>query len=83
MSEAYVKVTLKKSILDPQGGAVEKALRQMGHPVEAVRVGKYLEVTLTDGLSRAEQEAALEEICGKVLSNPVIEEYAFSLEERL
>ncbi|MDR1069597.1 MAG: phosphoribosylformylglycinamidine synthase subunit PurS [Gracilibacteraceae bacterium] len=82
MPEAYVKVTLKKSILDPQGSAVEKALRQMGHPVEAVRVGKYMEITLSEGLDRAAGEAALEEICRKVLSNPVIEEYAFSLEDR-
>ncbi|MDR1605065.1 MAG: phosphoribosylformylglycinamidine synthase subunit PurS [Gracilibacteraceae bacterium] len=81
MSKAFVQVTLKRSILDPQGSAVEKALRQMDYPVEAVRVGKYMEVTLRDGLDRAEREAALEEICRRVLSNPVIEEYTFSWEE--
>jgi phosphoribosylformylglycinamidine synthase len=81
MPKALVIVTLKNSILDPQGSAVEKALRQMGHPVDAVRVGKYMEVTLPAGLDRTERQAAMEEICGKVLSNPVIEEYSFSWEE--
>ncbi|MDR1960914.1 MAG: phosphoribosylformylglycinamidine synthase subunit PurS [Gracilibacteraceae bacterium] len=82
MSEAHVQVTLKKSILDPQGSAVEKALRQMGYPVDAVRVGKFMEIRIADGLSRTEQREALEEICRKVLSNPVIEEYTFSLEDQ-
>ena len=47
MLKANVTVTLKKSILDPQGSAVEKALRSMGYPVESVRIGKFMEVNLS------------------------------------
>ena len=79
MLKAVVTVTLKKSILDPQGSAVEKALRSMDYPVESVRIGKFMEVNLSiDDRSKAEE--IMHEICRKLLSNPVIEDYSFELE---
>jgi len=79
MIKAKVTVTLKKSILDPQGSAVEKALRSMNYPVDSVRIGKFMEVSLTDE-ARENAEAIMDEICRKLLSNPVIEDYSFELE---
>lgn len=79
MFKATVTVTLKKSILDPQGSAVEKALRSMNYPVESVRIGKFMEVSLNE-TDRAKAEKMMDEICDKLLSNPVIEDYAYELE---
>ncbi len=79
MIKATVTVTLKKSILDPQGSAVEKALRSMDYPVESVRIGKFMEVNLADEV-REQAEEIMHEICRKLLSNPVIEDYSFELE---
>ena len=80
MIKAKVIVTLKKSILDPQGSAVEKALQSMGYAVEQVRIGKFMEVTLPEE-DREKAESIMHEICHKLLSNPVIEDYRFELEE--
>lgn len=78
MFKGQVVVTLKKSILDPQGSAVEKALHTMSYKVNGVRIGKYMEVEIDeDDQEKAVQ--ALDEICRKVLTNPVIEEYTFVL----
>lgn len=74
-----VTVTLKKSILDPQGSAVEKALKSMNYPVESVRIGKFMEVALAEE-DKAKAEEVMHEICRKLLSNPVIEDYSFKLE---
>lgn len=79
MLKANVTVTLKKSILDPQGSAVEKALRSMGYPVESVRIGKFMEVNLSVD-DRGQAQEIMHEICRKLLSNPVIEDYSFELE---
>lgn len=79
MLKANVTVTLKKSILDPQGSAVEKALQSMKYPVESVRIGKSMEVILSES-DRDKAEEILHEICRKLLSNPVIEDYSFELE---
>lgn len=77
--KAKVTVMLKKSILDPQGSAVEKALKSMNYPIEAVRIGKFMEVTLAEE-DRVRAEEIMHEICRKLLSNPVIEDYSFELE---
>lgn len=79
MLKAKVIVTLKKSILDPQGSAVEKALRSMGYEVNEVRIGKFMEVTLPDTV-RENASAIMDEMCRKLLANPVIETYHFELE---
>ncbi len=74
--KALVYVTLKKTVLDPQGATIARALNGMGHPeIAAVRQGKYFEIELADGTSRAGAAANLDRIAADVLSNPVIEEY--------
>lgn len=80
--KAYVYVSLKKSVLDPQGKTIHGALKKMGYRgLEEVRQGKYFEITLDGGLTRAEAEAEVARMAGEVLTNPVIEEFRFSLEE--
>ncbi|HLB90139.1 MAG TPA: phosphoribosylformylglycinamidine synthase subunit PurS [Terriglobales bacterium] len=80
--KAYVYVSLKKSVLDPQGKTIQSALKKMGYKgLEEVRQGKYFELTLDGGLTRPEAEAEVARIAHDVLTNPVIEEFHFSLEE--
>jgi phosphoribosylformylglycinamidine synthase subunit PurS len=80
--KAYVYVSLKKSVLDPQGKTIQGALKKMGYKgLEEVRQGKYFELTLNGGLSRSEAEQEVKRIASEVLTNPVIEEFRFSLEE--
>src|SRR5207244_9281948 len=80
--KAYVYVSLKKSVLDPQGKTIHGALKKMGYKgLEEVRQGKYFELTLDGGLSREEAQAEVERIAREVLTNPVIEEFRFSLAE--
>jgi phosphoribosylformylglycinamidine synthase subunit PurS len=80
--KAYVYVSLKKSVLDPQGKTIQGALKKMGYRgLEEVRQGKYFELTLDGGLTRAEAEAEVGRMAREVLTNPVIEEFRFSIEE--
>ncbi len=79
---AYVYVSLKKSVLDPQGKTIHGALKKMGYRgLENVRQGKYFELTLGGGLSRDEAQSEVERIAREVLTNPVIEEFRYSLAE--
>lgn len=81
--KAYVYVSLKKSVLDPQGKTIQGALKKMGYRgLQDVRQGKYFEISLNGGLTRAEAEAEVARIAGEVLTNPVIEEFRFSLEDQ-
>lgn len=81
MYKAVITVNFKKSILDPQGSAVLKALKSLGyHNVEDVRVGKHIEVMLESDNSE-NAKAQLEEMCSKLLANPVIEDYKVDLAE--
>jgi phosphoribosylformylglycinamidine synthase PurS subunit len=80
--KAYVYVSLKKTVLDPQGKTIQSALKKMGYKgLEEVRQGKYFELTLAGGLARPEAEAEVARMARDVLTNPVIEEFRFSLEE--
>ena len=80
--KAYVYVSLKKSVLDPQGKTIHGALKKMGfRGLEEVRQGKYFELSLDGGLTRSEAEAEVARIAREVLTNPVIEEFRFSLED--
>ena len=80
--KAYVYVSLKGSVLDPQGKTIHGALRKMGYKgLESVRQGKYFELTLDGGLSREEAQSEVERIAREVLTNPVIEEFTYRLEE--
>lgn len=73
--KARVVVTLKRSVLDPQGQAVGRALSSLGFAeVEGVRLGKVIELDLHDG-ARGEAEERLKSMCEKLLANTVIEEY--------
>jgi len=77
---AKVFVTLKPSILDPQGRTVERALAHLDHAnVSGVRVGKLIELTLNG--ERPELESQLADITQNVLSNPVMEDARWELEE--
>lgn len=81
MIRAKVYVTLKRSVLDPQGETVKGALTTLGFGgVQDVRVGKFMVVTL-NGVSREEAARRVEQMCKKLLANPVIEDYRFELEE--
>ena len=79
---AYVYVSLKKSVLDPQGKTIQGALEKMGYKgLGDVRQGKYFELTLENGLSKADAQTEVERIAREVLTDPVIEEYRYSLED--
>lgn len=81
MYKAIITITFKKSILDPQGSAVHKALTSLGYQnVSDVRVGKHLEVQL-DSPSIEEAKEQLKEMCVKLLANPVIEDYYVEVSE--
>jgi phosphoribosylformylglycinamidine synthase len=80
--KAFVFVTLKKSVLDPQGQTIQNALRKIGFAdVTAVRQGKYFVLSLVDGLSTEAARGEVERIAREVLTNPVIEEYTYRIEE--
>ena len=78
---ARIYVTLRSSVLDPAGTAVESGLKQMGYTeVESVRIGKYIEMQLSaDSEKQAKQH--LDEMCDRLLANTVIENYCFELTE--
>jgi len=78
--KAQVHVSLKKSVLDPQGKTVLHALDTLGFKeARDIRVGKFFEVAL-DAADQTQAEASLKKICEQVLINPVIEEYSYKLE---
>lgn len=78
---AKVHVTLKPVVLDPQGQAVQGGLHQLGFDgVQSVRAGKYLEIKL-DAPDKPEAERLVDEMCTKLLANPVIEQYRFEVAE--
>ena len=80
--KAYVYVSLKKIVLDPQGKTIHGALNKMGYKgVADVRQGKYFELNLNGGLSKEQAKAEVERIAKEVLTNPVIEEFKYSIEE--
>lgn len=79
---AKIYITLKQGLLDSQGVTVKHALNSMGYArVEEVRFGKYLELTLNSS-DQAEAENQVKDMCERLLSNPVIENYRMELVER-
>ena len=81
MYKATVNVTLKKSVLDPQGQTVLHALESLGfNEAKKVRVGKYFEVVL-DVKDLKAAETKIKSMCDQLLINPVIEEYTYELKE--
>jgi len=80
--KAHVYVTLKQTVLDPQGQAIHAALKKMQYRgIEDVRQGKYFVIRLADTLNEAAARAEIERIAREVLTNPVIEEFRFHLED--
>lgn len=80
MYKVKVYITLRESVLDPQGSVVKNALHSMEFTeVEEVRVGKYMELSLPSSVKNV--EAAVEEMCRRLLANPVIEDYRYEIEE--
>jgi phosphoribosylformylglycinamidine synthase PurS subunit len=79
--KARIYVTLKPSVLDPQGKAIHHAVETIGYrDIKDVRQGKYFEVTLGEEFSRDEARAQVERMAKDVLSNPVIEEFRVELD---
>lgn len=77
--KAVVYVTLKSGILDAQGKTIQHSLHSTGFPgVKDVRQGKYFELLL-DADNEEEAKRDLENICSKILANPVIEDFRFEL----
>jgi phosphoribosylformylglycinamidine synthase len=74
--QARVYVSLKKTVLDPQGQAIRAALAGLGHAaITDVRQGKFFDIAIAEGTSREMAQKDLETIAQEVLANPVIEEY--------
>ena len=76
-----VFVSPKTTVLDPQGAAVEQAMKSLGHEtVEGVRVRKTVTFEMS-GEDSPEMRSKLDKLCDGLLSNPVIEDYRFEIEE--
>lgn len=79
--QARIYVTLRPSVLDPAGVAVESGVKQLGYEnVERVRIGKYIELMITAEHEDTAREQ-LDRICDQLLANPTIENYRFELVE--
>ncbi len=76
---AAIYVTLKPVVNDPQGLAIADGLRHLGYgSVASVRAGKYIVVTLTSH-TKEEAEQLVDQMCARLLANPVIEDYRFDV----
>ncbi len=81
MAKARVTITLKKTIMDAQGQTVERALHNLGYEgVQNLRIGKYIEMDLNGGPA-AELSTQVDEMCRKLLANPIIEDFRVEIEE--
>jgi phosphoribosylformylglycinamidine synthase len=78
--KAVVVVRPKEGILDPQGQAVERSLRQLGFPVDEARVGRVIDLEVAAETPTAAR-AELERMCERLLANPLIESYEIELSE--
>lgn len=80
--EVKIETKLKDGILDPQGKAVKTGLKSLGYDnVDSVYVGKYLEIVLEDINQKSKAAKMVEEMCNKLLANPVIEDYSYHLKK--
>jgi phosphoribosylformylglycinamidine synthase len=80
--KARVYVSIKPTVLDPQGQTICSALNGLGHrEIATVRQGKYFEITVAEGMPPQKASAVLDEIARDVLSNPVIEDYRVEILE--
>lgn len=80
MYKVKVYVTLRESILDPQGTTVKHSLHSMNYnEIADVRIGKYMELMI-EKTDRPVEEV-VKEVCDRLLANPVTEDYRFEIEE--
>ena len=78
---ARININLRSSILDPQGKAVQHALESLGMKlIKDIRMGKCIEMKI-DTADKSEAEREVETACRKLLANPVMEDYTFTLEK--
>ncbi|MEM6536148.1 MAG: phosphoribosylformylglycinamidine synthase subunit PurS [Pseudomonadota bacterium] len=80
--KAKIEIRLKAGVLDPQGKAIESALAGLGYEnADGVRQGKIIELNV-DAADEAAAKAQVEEMCRKILANPVMETYSISIENQ-
>ena len=80
MYKVKVYITLRESVLDPQGTAVQQSLHSLTYnEVEDVRIGKYIELNI--GETERDLDELVKEMCEKLLANTVIETYRYEVEE--
>jgi phosphoribosylformylglycinamidine synthase len=80
MYKVKVYITLRESVLDPQGSAVKSALHSMSYnEVQDVRIGKYMELTIEK--SDRDLDVAVREMCEKLLANTVIEDFSYEVQD--
>jgi phosphoribosylformylglycinamidine synthase len=78
--KAKIKITLKPGVLDPQGKALAHSLDNLGfNGVREVRAGKYIEIDLAE-TDRGRAQELVEQMCGSLLANPLIETYKVDLD---
>ncbi len=78
-NKATVFIRLKDGVLDPQGLTIERAIKNMGYDsIKSVRSGRFFELELEDG---DDSKGKVTEICRKLLTNPVIENFNVDFEE--
>lgn len=76
-----INISLRKTILDPQGKAIEHSLKSLGfEQIIDTRIGKYIELKIDTG-TKQEAEKISEEACKKLLANPVMEDFTFEVIE--
>lgn len=81
MFKAKVLIKRRPSILDPQGKAVEKGAELLGLTnIKDTRIGKFIEFSV-DTKNRTDAEKDVNDYCKKLLANPIMDDYEFSLEE--
>ena len=79
--QVKIFITLKNGVVDPQGITIKGALESLGYQgIANIRLGKYIQMEL-NSKSREEAEKDIEELCGKLLANPVIENYRYEIEK--
>jgi phosphoribosylformylglycinamidine synthase len=78
--KATVLVRPKAGILDPQGAAIEGSLRELGFDVRSAKVGRVIDLEL-DAPTAGEARESVEEMCAKLLANPLIESFVIELED--
>jgi phosphoribosylformylglycinamidine synthase subunit PurS len=80
--KAKVFVSLKPSVLDPQGKAIHHSIELLGYEkVSDIRQGKYFEISLDESTSEQEAKGLAEKIAKDILANPVIEDYRVEIEK--